>query len=46
MHAVILVAKNDHASFQMIGFSDASFVNNRNISTQMEFIVFLPHVNL
>lgn len=36
----IVSPKLDLSSIQLIGFSDASFVSNRNQTTQLEYIIF------
>lgn len=42
MHRVLLaVLKLDAASFRIVGFSDASFANRRELSTQLGYIIFL-----
>lgn len=45
-HAVRLISKFDHASFRSIGFSDFSFVNIHDNSTQLRIIVISAAMNI
>lgn len=42
---VIYVPTLDSSSLQVTGFSDASFANNRDNTTQLGYIIFLAHKN-